>query len=107
MSADGRLTYLLTFDRIGRSENWIVSREITVTVDPGPVDAVADQIAEAAYRHARPWIASRELDVTVSCGTGDAPSTPTIADLDGAQGRLIVGGVRSAGNFTVKAVAPC
>lgn len=102
MSADGRLTYLITFDRIGRHHQ---VAPLELTVDDGPGIAVGDQIAQGVYRYAKPKIASSELEVDIRLGSDQEPRPYTSADFDGAVGTLIVGGFRLAGSFDVKAVS--
>lgn len=103
MTAAGQLAYELTFTRVGRTGNG-APLTLAVTVDDGPAAAVADQISEAAYKHARRYVVSRELEVFLSVDEHD-DATPLVAsDLDGCTGTLLVGGFRPAGEFRVREV---
>jgi D-alanine-D-alanine ligase-like ATP-grasp enzyme len=73
--------YLVTFDRIGRNHG----------VAPLEVKAAgtANSIAHEVYGYARKYLASSEVEV--------------IANLDEMRGKIIVGGFRPAGDFTIEA----
>jgi len=99
MSADGRLTFRVEFNRIGRTHD---VAPLELAVDDGPAGAVADLLAERIYDYARPKVLSRELEVSIFYGSDEDPTPATSADLDGAVGVLIVGGFRQAGAFTIR-----
>lgn len=103
MSADGRLTFLVTFDRISRRHD---VAPLTVTLDDGPFAAVAEPLIEAIYDYARPMCASREIDAVFKdldwSGREDARPLVSI-DLDGVTG-FITAGMHIAGRFTAEIV---
>lgn len=100
MSEFGTLTFTVAFDRISRNHN---VPPLTVTVDDGPVDAVADQIAEAVYEYARPRCISGDIGATVR-RPQLADARPLVStDLDGANG-YIRSGWHTAGQFEVALV---
>lgn len=98
MSADGRLSFLITFDRIGRRHD---PDPLTLTVDDGPADAVAEQIAEAVYDYARPMIVSTDLEVMLNDPELSEPRPLVSADLNGMTGYLIAG-FHIAGRFAAE-----
>lgn len=97
MSANGTITFLVTFDRIGRLHN---VAPLNVTVDDGPADAVAEELLEAVYTYARPMCASRFIDVSLKSPEIEEARPLVSADLDGVAG-FISAGMQSAGRFTV------
>lgn len=103
MTADGRIAFLVTFDRISRRHD---VAPLTITVDDGPFAAVAEQLIEAIYDYARPMCASREIDAVFKdldlSGREDA--RPLVSgDLDGVTG-FITAGMQIAGRFTAAIV---
>ena len=74
------MSYLATFDRIGRNHD----------VGPLAVSGDADSIAEQVYRYALGRLGSRDVDVTVDLG-----------ELTGT----IFAGMHVAGRFTLEAQA--
>lgn len=98
----GRITFKVTFARIGRDHS---VPPLETTVDDGPIDAVAQQLAEAILRYASSRIRSSDPEVSFTAGTDDNPEPLTSADLRNCIGTIIVGGFRPAGTFVVEAVS--
>lgn len=75
-------TYRITFDRIGRTHNPPSIDVTTTTNDP------FDELAEAAYIHARKFLRSRHADVLVN-------SEP---EADGGHRVLVIAGISNGGD---------
>jgi hypothetical protein len=103
MTAAGKRDYEVTFTRIGRTGN-SAPLTLAASVNDGPAVAVAEDLIEAIHGHARPYIASSVLEIVLSYGSDEEPQPPSADDLDGSTGSLIVGGFRTAGQFTVREV---
>jgi len=73
--------YRCTFDRVGRN-HYVAPQGFAATN--------ADDLAHAVYKFAETQLASREIEV--------------VCDLDAGVGRIIVGGFRPAGTFTIEAL---
>jgi hypothetical protein len=100
MDALATLTFKVTFDRISRRHN---VAPLLVTVDDGPVNAVAEQIATDIYEYANPMCASSYIDAVVN-RPEIADTRPLVStDLDGSTG-FITAGMHIAGNFTIALV---
>jgi hypothetical protein len=80
MSGPPVVTYVATFDRIGRSR---MVAPLTVTVEDD--ETAGDRLAERVDRYARRHLGSHDVEVWVYEDGG---------------GSIIVGGIRSAGDFT-------
>lgn len=76
------MNYIVKFDRVGRRRG----------VEPMTFEDVEhpDELAALIYERVRPMLASREVEVFVN--------------LIQLTGRIVVGGMRAAGDFTIKAV---
>lgn len=76
------MNYIITFNRIGRRRG----------VEPMTFEDVTDanELAGLVYHRVYPLLASREVEVFVN--------------LMQLTGRIVVGGMRAAGEFTIKAV---
>jgi hypothetical protein len=74
------VTYVATFERIGRSRT---VAPLTVTVEDG--EEAGDRFAERVDRYARRHLGSHDVEVLVYEDGG---------------GSIVVGGIRNAGDFT-------
>lgn len=74
------MTYIVMFNRVGRRRD----------VEPMIFEGVgsADELAALIYKRVRTMVMSREVEVIVS--------------LISLTGRLVVGGMRAAGEFTIQ-----
>lgn len=96
MSSLKAFTYRVAFERIG-ARHEVAPLEVPVDAET-PFEAL-NILAEEILRYARPRLGSRQLDVDIET----ASTWPYVTTIDGHSGRLIVGGCRTAGHFTVEA----
>lgn len=77
------MTYIITFNRVGRRRD----------IEPMTFEEVAspNELAALIFERVKTMLASREVEVLVN--------------LLRMTGRIVVGGVRSAGEFTIKEAA--
>lgn len=103
MTEGATITFLVTFDRVGRRHD---VAPLPVTVDDGPFAAVADALIEAIYTYARPMCSSRDTDAVfneLDWSKRQEAELLVSADLDGATG-FITAGMHIAGRFTASIV---
>lgn len=90
--SDSPVTYVVTFDRLGRTHcPPALNVDCATAAD---ADGLApDELLSAITRYARKFCGSRELDVTATVA-GDENGGP--------RGHVLVGGFRNAGSFTLE-----
>jgi hypothetical protein len=102
MTADGRLTFHVAFDRIGRHHDVM---PLNVLIDDGPAGTVAEQLLDAVYDYARTMCASHDVDALLTSPEVERARPLMSGDLDGTAG-FITAGMHIAGRFTVAIERP-